>query len=1083
MKNFLAILLVLACISAAFGDVRLIMVDGYCYLEGQNEHSESKVKFIKVSPSAITDSTYTDSSGYFFISDLREGIYDIEYTHAGFDTIRVEDQLLVSGTTLPPVTLNWPFSDVDGYCYLEGPNEHSETKVKFIKVSLSAITDSTYTDSSGYFMMTHLREGTFDVKYTHEGFDTVTIEDQTFVSSTTLPPVTLEHSPLSGALSGTLGPGEYTIIGEISITAGDSLRLLPRTTFIFDGPYYFGIWGTLLAEGTESDSIVFTTEQSGTNRWRGLRFLWPASSGSRLSYCLIEKGYSNNGGGVCCLSSSPTFTNCTISGNSAHSYGGGVYCSSSSPALTNCTISGNSASASGNYVYAYGGGVYCSSSSPALTNCIISGNSAIASGYDWSPSYGYGGGVYCDYSSSPALTNCTISGNWASAGGGYYSYANAYGGGVYCSSSSPALMNCIISGNSASASGYNPHVYGGGVYCYYSSPTFTNCTLNGNSATASYAYGGGVYCESSSPTIKSTIIAFSNGSGVFFQGGAAGQIIYCDFFGNSGGNIVGTGPPGIGQIVTTNANCDPCDVYHNIFLDPMFADTAAEDYHLTDLSHCIGAGDPADTMSTDFEGDPRPNPPGSFPDIGTDENPNAQPSFGPCQLSGPLQCILDRGVCHVVGEIWINAGDSLTLLPGTTFIFDGSYPFRIYGTLLAEGTESDSIVFTTDTLLNPNRWRGLRFQDSTSSGSRLAYCVIEKGYATGNYPNTCGGGVFCDNNSSPTFTYCAIAENSADGYGGGVYCYSSSPSFTNCTLSGNSAFFGGGVHCQNYSSPIFRSCTISGNAAGYAGGVFCNVSQAIFTNCAINGNSGTGDGGGVFCAGNPSPIVMNCTLSQNSAPYGAGAYCDGFSVSSFRNTIIAFSNGPGIYFDHSAGSQIEYCNIFGNTGGNFTYSGNDPTNGPPMIGVPLVTNPNADSADIYMNIFVDPMFADTSAGDYHLTDFSHCIGAGDPADTVSTDFESDPRPNPSWSYPDIGADEHWSGSPVLHLVVSMSSGNAVLHWTPFGAGPYYIYGATTPFTAGTLLDTVSDATTWMDEETASRPSRYFYYVMAEWPGR
>ena len=81
-------------------------------------------------------------------------------------------------------------------------------------------------------------------------------------------------------------------------------------------------------------------------------------------------------GGVTCRGSSPTLTNCTISGNA----GGGVYCYKSSPTLTKCTISGNS-----------GGGVYCSEgSSPILTSCIVWGN--------------VGSSLVVDQSSEPIVT-------------------------------------------------------------------------------------------------------------------------------------------------------------------------------------------------------------------------------------------------------------------------------------------------------------------------------------------------------------------------------------------------------------------------------------------------------------------------------------------------------------------------------------------------------------------------------------------------------------------------------------------------------------------------------------------------------
>ena len=123
---------------------------------------------------------------------------------------------------------------------------------------------------------------------------------------------------------------------------------------------------------------------------------------------------------------------------------------------------------------------------------------------------------------------------------------------------------------------------------------------------------------------------------------------------------------------------------------------------------------------------------------------------GFCQLSGPLSGTLGPGEYQVVDTIYVNENDSLILMPGTTFKFEGYYPFKIHGTLLAEGTESDSIIFTTDTLANPDRWRGLRFVDSTSSGSALSYCLIEYSYATGNATDKCGGGMHCFH-TSPTF--------------------------------------------------------------------------------------------------------------------------------------------------------------------------------------------------------------------------------------------------------------------------------------------------------------------------------------------
>ncbi|MFH1011184.1 MAG: T9SS type A sorting domain-containing protein, partial [bacterium] len=74
---------------------------------------------------------------------------------------------------------------------------------------------------------------------------------------------------------------------------------------------------------------------------------------------------------------------------------------------------------------------------------------------------------------------------------------------------------------------------------------------------------------------------------------------YCDLFGNSGGAFAGDIPSGLGELADTNANGDSCDIYFNIFLDPMFLDTAVGDFHLRAGSPCINAGDPSLPLDPD----------------------------------------------------------------------------------------------------------------------------------------------------------------------------------------------------------------------------------------------------------------------------------------------------------------------------------------------------------------------------------------------------------------------------------------------------------------------------------------------------
>jgi len=50
-------------------------------------------------------------------------------------------------------------------------------------------------------------------------------------------------------------------------------------------------------------------------------------------------------------------------------------------------------------------------------------------------------------------------------------------------------------------------------------------------------------------------------------------------------------PSGLGEKVQTNYNGDSCDIFFNIFIDPLFEDFPGGNYYLSDSSPCIDAGD------------------------------------------------------------------------------------------------------------------------------------------------------------------------------------------------------------------------------------------------------------------------------------------------------------------------------------------------------------------------------------------------------------------------------------------------------------------------------------------------------------
>ena len=343
---------------------------------------------------------------------------------------------------------------------------------------------------------------------------------------------------LSGNLSGTLVDTTYLVTGTITVQNGDSLTIQPGAVLSFYYDLCFIIMGYLYAVGTEQDSIKFINVTGGSRRGN-IIFHSSADDSSRMEYCLINGGYAYNGGGIQCYQSSPAFSHCAISGNTAsYGSGGGIYCYQSGSTFSYCYINENTAG------YRSGGGIYCDNSNPTIDHCVISGNNANYSG----------GGIYCSYS-NPTINYCAISGNRISD----------YGGGICCGNSSPSISHCLINGNSSGD--------GGGIYCYQSSsPNINYCTIAGN--IADY-YGGGIHCYGNSVLTGVNNIIWANSANRYSHVYGSFVFTYCDIQ----DGFVGTG----------NINADPL----------FYATTGDSAYRLTANSPCIDTGDPNSPLDPD----------------------------------------------------------------------------------------------------------------------------------------------------------------------------------------------------------------------------------------------------------------------------------------------------------------------------------------------------------------------------------------------------------------------------------------------------------------------------------------------------
>jgi hypothetical protein len=192
-----------------------------------------------------------------------------------------------------------------------------------------------------------------------------------------------------------------------------------------------------------------------------------------------------------------------------------------------------------------------------------------------------------------------------------------------------------------------------------------------------------------------------------------------------------------------------------------------------------------------------------------------QPTIG--AIGGDLSGTLGPGEFIVTDDCIIPADSVLNIVPGTTLLFSGYYTLHVYGQLNAEGTETDSIIFTRQFPTEDCKHGGIRIQPGSSLDNTLHYCRID--YADNpTFPDCWGGGIFCYD-SAVDISDCSIL-NCAAFFGGGIYAINSTISVSNCVLSGCSAIAEGGALFVSFSSASVSECLVTNNTADHVGGLY-----------------------------------------------------------------------------------------------------------------------------------------------------------------------------------------------------------------------------------------------------------------------
>ncbi|MFC1573506.1 right-handed parallel beta-helix repeat-containing protein [Candidatus Eisenbacteria bacterium] len=219
-----------------------------------------------------------------------------------------------------------------------------------------------------------------------------------------------------------------------------------------------------------------------------------------------------------------------------------------------------------------------------------------------------------------------------------------------------------------------------------------------------------------------------------------------------------------------------------------------------------------------------------------------------------------------------------------------------------------------------------------------------------------GGGVHCQEGSSPTIENCIFLENRALGHGAGVYCTASSPTFRDCKFIRNSATMageasGGACSIWGKSSPVFLNCEFLENEAKRGGGAigFYGITKCRIENCIFSHNTATDIGGGhIECGSRAAPQILDCTFHAGMGPEGSAFHCKDRAHPVFEKTIIAYGElGMAIHCVDDGQATLRCCDLFANAGGDWvgTIEAQHCTDG---------------------NVSADPHFADPANGDFHL---------------------------------------------------------------------------------------------------------------------
>ncbi|MFC2112950.1 right-handed parallel beta-helix repeat-containing protein [Bacteroidota bacterium] len=705
------------------------------------------------------------------------------------------------------------------------------------------------------------------------------------------------------------------VTGDLIVKDNITLTINSGTLIEFQGHYTLHVQGTLLAIGLPTEKIMFTIHDTTgfsnhdttlggwnsilfNNGDQGLNGAMNDNDTSFLTHCILQ--YSKNfdstylehttsGGAIMVRSFSRlVISNSRICHNMSSQFGGGITCSYGADIkIINNEIDSNMA-------YVWGGGITTIYSKPIIRGNFIHHNIVFSTMEGKSIYDNGGGGIFC-WSSEALIEKNTIKYNKAAGGAGIgtinsrgiirnniFAYNETLeldtewwwvgGGGIYTDGSIDVIENNIFSNNIANS--------GGAIRINGNNPQVINNLLTNN--TCRYQ-GGGIILWNCRPMLLNNTIANNHSWDM------AGGIVMYDskpiFLNNIlWGNTQDTGGPG-SQIYTIGGISNP-DISYSVIqggMGQIQGNYQGQFYEVLEadpafVNPSAGTGNGFDGLTADWSLDTSSNCLNRGTPSVDNYNLPTKDIYGSDRIKHGR---IDIGASEVHIECISIEG---SISKDTILIAD---TIKVTGDIVVEDDQVLTIVPGTrvefqghfgievlGTLCVPGTKEYPIVFTSYDTAGFVIDSVTDGGWSGIRFPNYTGN--MSDNDTS-ILEYCTIEfvktvrDWSTEQQGAiGIHDFTRIR-LQHCNiLNNNSFFYGGGIYAER-SEPLILNCTVSHNTARIGGGICIFDSEARIKNSEISYNSSIqGDGGGLSFIGSKVWIENNLVY-RNFTSGGRGA--------------------------------------------------------------------------------------------------------------------------------------------------------------------------------------------------------------------